>query len=161
MSYGSRYPFTAHPKLDPRTGTLHYFGYSVQETPNCMYGQLDSKGKRTKWMEIPLRVPIMMHDFAVGGGYAVFIDHPLVWDLELLMKEKRMPLKFDKSLPWSIGLLLTTAKSAEEMTWFELPPHVIMHVSNAWEEGEKVVLYAVSYTGYDLDYFGVDFESKL
>ena len=44
MSYGSQYPFTAHPKLDPRTGILHYFGYNVHETPRCMYDQLDAKG---------------------------------------------------------------------------------------------------------------------
>ena len=53
-----------------------------------------------------------------------------------------------------VGLLPTSAKSAEEMTWFELPGHAVLHVANAWEEGEKVHVYTCAYMDFSLDWRG-------
>ena len=80
MSAAGNYPFTAHPKVHPETGVLHYYGYQLDAPPHCMYGQLDPNGKRTVWFEIPLRGPIFMHDFGLTEDYAVFIDHPVMFD---------------------------------------------------------------------------------
>lgn len=130
---------------------LHYFGYQVDAPPFCKYGQLDSEGKRTVWFDVPLRTGIFMHDFAVTQDYAIFIDHPLVFDGKRTVKEHKLPFVFKKELGTRVGLLPTSAKSAAEMQWFDLPPHAMIHVGNAWQADGKVHVYACCYKEFSLD----------
>ena len=50
-------PFTAHPKIDPITGELIFFGYSARGplTPGMTYGTIDADGRvgRVEQFEAP------------------------------------------------------------------------------------------------------------
>jgi len=63
--------FTAHPKLDPKTGELVCFGYEAKGdgTPDVCYFTVggDMKVKETVWCVCP--VVAMIHDFAVTDNW--------------------------------------------------------------------------------------------
>ena len=92
-----------------------------------------------------------MHDFAATQNYVIFIDHPVLFDTKRLVKERKVPFVYRKDLPCRFGLLPTSASSGEDIRWFDLPPHAVVHVGNAWEADGKVVMYACSYKDFSLD----------
>lgn len=63
--------FTAHPKLDPRTGELVCFGYEAKGdgTPDVCYFTFDKEGKMTQEVWLVCPVVAMIHDFAVTDNW--------------------------------------------------------------------------------------------
>lgn len=132
--FGGRisHPFTAHPKLDPATGELVYFGYRLHEAPYLLAGVLDKSGAVTHATTIELPRPVMMHDFAITKNYSVFMDLPLV---------------FAKGFEWQpergarIGILPRKAEGSK-IRWFPVSTGWVYHVLNAFEDGGKLTLLA-------------------
>ena len=60
---------TAHPKICPTTGELHFFGYGNIFEPHVTYHRADANGELT--INRPLDVPAltMMHDFALTAEH--------------------------------------------------------------------------------------------
>src|SRR6266446_3055558 len=75
---------TAHPKICPRTGELHFFAYSFMP-PFLTYHRADAGGRLVQSEAIHVPGPTMIHDFALTERHVVFMDLPLVFDLELAM----------------------------------------------------------------------------
>lgn len=147
-------PFTAHPKLNPDTNVLHYFGYRVDKAPFMKYGQLDANGNRTKWFDIPTAQGTFNHDFAATEKYAILFDLSLVFDGKRMVKEGKIPFAFDEKKAARFGLLPVTAEDASEIMWFDLPPHVLIHTANAWDDGDLVHMYGCFYEKLELDLEG-------
>jgi carotenoid cleavage dioxygenase-like enzyme len=84
--------FTAHPKLCPETGELHFFGYSPVP-PYLTYHVLDASGALVHSAEITVPAGTMMHDFMITRDHAIFMDLPVVFDLSNL----QAPLKWDET----------------------------------------------------------------
>lgn len=61
-----------------------------------------------------------------------------------------MPFTFKKEMGTRVGLLPTTARSADEMTWFQLPGHVVLHVGNAWQADGKVHVYVAGFKEFHM-----------
>src|SRR5215203_6169762 len=61
---------TAHPKTDPVTGELHFFGYGFAP-PFLTYHRLSAAGELVTSAEITVPGPTMMHDFAITHRHAV------------------------------------------------------------------------------------------
>ena len=76
-------PMTAHPKVDPDTGELVFFGYDLFGPPFLRYHVSDATGLLTTTREIDLPRAVMMHDFAVTATRVVFFDLPVVFDLDM------------------------------------------------------------------------------
>ncbi len=74
---------TAHPRLDPRSGEMFFFAYSVFE-PVIRYSVVDASGSLVHRAKIDVPAPVMMHDFVITEDHAVFLDSPIVFDLENL-----------------------------------------------------------------------------
>eukprot|EP00775_Hariotina_reticulata_P002346 gene2346-2652_t len=138
--------FTAHPKLDPATGELHFLRYTFDAAPYVSYGVLGPQGDLLAGLDITaanMPRPVMMHDFAITKNWVVFMDHPLTFDGERMVKEKNLPLKFKAEQGSRVGLLPRGAANDSGMLWFQLPSHMVFHVINAWEEEDGTVkLYA-------------------
>jgi carotenoid cleavage dioxygenase-like enzyme len=132
-------PFTAHPKVDPSTGEMIFFGYQFWP-PFLTYGEVSPAGEITHTAEISLRGPVMMHDFAITERYAVIMDLPLVFDLAR-MEAGGFPLEFKPELGARFGILPRRGVDAD-VRWFESPSCMVFHTANAWEEGDEVVLVA-------------------
>lgn len=73
------HPFTAHPKLDPATGDMLCFGYSVMAKPYLQYSVINAQGDIVSTTPIDLPRPVMMHDFAITPRYTLFMDLPMVF----------------------------------------------------------------------------------
>jgi carotenoid cleavage dioxygenase-like enzyme len=133
------YPFTAHPKVDAVTGEMLFFGYTFS-TPIIKYGVVLPDGRLDHYIEIPLDVPVMMHDFAVTEHYTIFLDLPYAFRMERYERGE-VPLAFEPDRPARFGIMPRRG-DASSIRWFELPACFIFHTFNAYEEGSRIVLHA-------------------
>eukprot|EP00887_Chlorella_sp_A99_P007809 scaffold20.g7809.t1 len=134
--------FTAHPKLDPATGELFFFGYSVEQAPYCWVGRLSPAGEVERQFAVPLREPVMMHDCGLTENHLVLLD--------AMVKRGGLPFVFRKRAA-RFGLVPRDATSAAAVRWFETEPLMAFHVANAWEEGSKVHLVLCTFEEFSLD----------
>lgn len=88
--YGGRlkHPFTAHPKVDPETGELLFFGYGFLQQPFCTFSRANAIGELISSVELNQTRPVMMHDFAITEHFAVFLDLPLIFDKTNLARNR-------------------------------------------------------------------------
>ncbi|MFG1608235.1 carotenoid oxygenase family protein [Actinoplanes sp. NPDC049265] len=131
---------TAHPKDDVETGELHFFGYAAHP-PYLTYHRLDAAGNLVQSLPIEVPGPTMMHDFAITRGHIVWLDLPVVFDLELV--GKGMPYVWSDTYGARIGVM---AKGGGPVRWFDVEPSYVFHVGNASEDAQgRIVLDAVRY----------------
>jgi carotenoid cleavage dioxygenase-like enzyme len=138
---------TAHPKQDPDTGELHFFGYGAVP-PYLTYHVLDAAGELVASRDITVAGPTMMHDFAITDRHVVWLDLPVVFDLALVGTE-RIPYRWDDGHGARLGVM----PRAGDVTvrWFDIEPCFVFHVGNAYEDATGAV--AVDAVRYDVDDF--------
>ncbi|WP_024803576.1 carotenoid oxygenase family protein [Nocardia sp. BMG51109] len=129
---------TAHPKTDPVTGELLFYGYSTTE-PYVAFHIADAAGTLVHSEPIEVPGPTMMHDFAITENYVLWLDLPAVFD----PGRAGMPFGWDDDYGARIGVL---PRSGGTVRWFEIDPCYVFHVGNAREEGGSIVLDAVRYS---------------
>src|SRR5947199_10079654 len=76
---------TAHPKMDPETGEMLFFGYSPFP-PHLQYHVADREGRLVRSEVIDVAWPSMMHDFAITKDHVIFILCPIGFCVENLAK---------------------------------------------------------------------------
>jgi carotenoid cleavage dioxygenase len=140
---------TAHPRLDPRTGELLFFAYSVLE-PVIRYYVVDASGELVHHAEIDVPAPIMMHDFIITEDHAVFLDSPIVFDIANLGKGPMVQWRPDNGT--RIGVMPRRG-TAEDIRWFEIDPGHVQHFWNGWVDGDRIEL---SGTRFAHPNFGID-----
>ncbi|HMT48537.1 carotenoid oxygenase family protein [Dietzia sp. UBA5065] len=128
---------SAHPKVDENTGELLFFNYGKQ-TPYMNYGVVDETGSVVHRAEIPLPGPRLPHDMAFTENYSILNDLPMFWDAELLTHDLHVP-RFHRELPARFAVIPRRGTTAE-IRWFEADPTYVLHFTNAYEEGEEIVL---------------------
>ena len=128
---------TAHPKWDPATGELLFFGYSPFP-PFLRYHVADATGALVRSVDIDLPRPVMMHDFVATERHVVFFDLPAVFDLEAMMGGGT-PIRWEPQHGARIGVMPRDGEN-EDVTWFELDPFFVFHFLNGWDEGDTVVV---------------------
>ena len=77
---------TAHPKICPTTGELHFFGYGSIFEPYVTYHRADANGELTINRPLDVKAHTMMHDFALTAEHVVFMDLPIVFNLDIALK---------------------------------------------------------------------------
>jgi carotenoid cleavage dioxygenase-like enzyme len=129
---------TAHPKICPRTEELHFFGYSFAP-PFLTYHRADAAGRLVQSEVIEVPGPTMIHDFAITERHVVFMDLPLVFDLELA-QAGRLPYRWSDDYGARLGLM-PRGGAAADVRWFEVAPCYVFHPLNAYEDvsGDVVV----------------------
>jgi carotenoid cleavage dioxygenase len=120
-------PMTAHPKWDPTTGELLFFGYSPVP-PHIRFHVADADGRLVRSCDVDLPRPVMMHDFVVTTDHVVFFDLPAVFELESMLAGG-VPIRWDPTLPARIGVMSRHDTSDPE--WFELDPFYVFHFLDA------------------------------
>ncbi len=149
---------TAHPKICPTTGELHFFGYGNIFQPHVTYHRADANGELTINRPLDVTALTMMHDFALTSQHVIFMDLPIVFNLDIALKGTGdMPYRWDDNYGARLGVLRRDDPYGE-VRWFEIDPCYVFHVANAYDSGNSIVLQAVRYPelwrndgGFDAD----------
>jgi len=135
--------FTAHPKLDPVTGELHAVAY-VAGSPYVKYHVITPDGRVGRVEDILVPSGTMMHDFALTAENVVIFDLPVVFSIEAAMTGELFPYAWSDTHQARIGVMPRSG-SGQDIRWVDIPPVWIFHSVNAFDDGGKVVLDAVTY----------------
>lgn len=133
--------FTAHPKICPETGEMFAFGYGVFP-PFLTYLRVDAAGQLVQKTEIDVPAATMMHDFNVTRNHVVFMDLPIVFDLDRAMSGS-MPFQWDDGHRARLGVM--SRSGDETVRWFDIDPCYVFHPMNAYESGDTIVLDVARY----------------
>jgi carotenoid cleavage dioxygenase len=133
---------SAHSRPDEHTGELLFFDYSLQ-APFMQYGVIGPDRQLKHKIDVDLPGPSLPHDMAITEHYTILHDFPLRPDPEAL-QAGRYKVRFDATQPSRFGVLPRYGQ-AHEIRWFLAKPTYMLHVVNAWEEGDEVVMVGTPY----------------
>ncbi len=136
---------TAHPKICPLTGEMLFFAYGIMP-PFLTYYRVAGDGAMVQSEVIEVPAATMVHDFAITENYVLFLDLPMLWDMEKL-KQSGIPVSYDESYGARIGVMPRAGKSGD-VRWFEVDPCYIYHTMNAFEHGSEIIFHAPRMVGY-------------
>jgi carotenoid cleavage dioxygenase-like enzyme len=140
-SWNGGFPFdwgvSAHPKVDDRTGELLFFNYSKQ-APYMHYGIVDENNDLVHYVDVPLPGPRLPHDMAFTENYAILNDFPLFWAPEYLERNAHVA-RFHRDMPSRFAVIPRCGLS-RAVQWFEADPTYVLHFTNAYEDGDEIVL---------------------
>ncbi|MEZ5207346.1 MAG: carotenoid oxygenase family protein [Acidimicrobiales bacterium] len=134
---------TAHPKIDPATGELHFFGYGFVP-PFLTYHVADASGALVHSSEIPIQASTMIHDFAITDRDVVFWDLPVLFDLQAGIQmvtgaTGAMPYRWTPANGARLGVM-PLGGTGDPIRWVEIDPCYVFHGTNAFRDGDDVVL---------------------
>ncbi len=154
---------TAHPKICPTTGEMHFFGYGNIFTPHVTYHRVDANGELTVNRPVDVKALTMMHDFAMTATHVIFMDLPIVFNLDIAISGARdMPYRWDDNYGARLGVLRRDDPFGE-IRWFNIDPCYVFHVANAYDGpgGNSIELQAVRYPELWRDNGGFDAQGML
>jgi len=145
FNYGGKLTgnMTAHPRIDPQTGELLFFGYNVMK-PYLTYMRADANGDLVQVEPITLTGPSMIHDFAATQRYVVFMEMPVRFSWLAAIGGSALPFKWDADAPCRVGVMPRTGSDAD-VRWFDIPPCFVFHIMNSFERGDEVIVDAARY----------------
>jgi carotenoid cleavage dioxygenase len=135
---------TAHPKIDPATGYMHFFGYNFT-APFLMYYVADANGALVSAEGVEVGAATMIHDFAITDRDVVFWEFPILFDFERAVEMVRdpqstiMPFVWEPSYGARIGVM-PLGGPASAIRWVEIDPAYVFHGINAYRDGDEVVV---------------------
>jgi carotenoid cleavage dioxygenase len=129
---------TAHPKIDPATGRLHFFGYEFLR-PALTYYAADPDGRIDVVSPVEVEVASMIHDFAVTERDAVFWIGPVLFGADEANPNPSIPFHWDTEGPCRVGVMPLDG-AGDQIRWVDIPPCFVFHGLNAHRDGDDVVV---------------------
>ena len=133
---------TAHPKMDPETGEMLFFGYAPFP-PFLTYHVVDRSGALTRSEVIDVEWASMMHDFAITKDYVIFMLAPVVFDFANVGKTGSL-FTWEPERGAKLGVMPRTGGNAD-VRWFDIDPCFVFHPMNAYAENGVVTLDVARY----------------
>lgn len=130
---------TAHPRVCPETGEMLFFAYSMMREPYLYYYRVSKEGELVQSEPIEIPRPVMMHDWNITRNYVVFMDLPIVSDMDLAVTTGS-PFGFKPECGARLGVMPRDGNNSD-VRWFDIDPCFVFHSFNSFEEGNKIVLY--------------------
>jgi carotenoid cleavage dioxygenase-like enzyme len=132
-------PFTAHPKIDPLTGEMVFFGYNAAGpfTPALSFGSVNASGVVTRFDRFEAPYASMVHDFIVTKNHLLFPILPITGSLERA-RGGRPPYAWEPDKGAYVGVMKRNGATAD-IAWFRAESCYVFHVMNAWEEGDRII----------------------
>jgi carotenoid cleavage dioxygenase-like enzyme len=137
-------PMTAHPKVDPVTGELVFFGADVFGPPFLRYHVVDAGGALVRTEEIDIPRATMSHDFGLTATRAIFLDLPVVFDLQLAAEGRSLPYRWMPEAGARLGVMPRDGGNAD-VVWIGIDPAYVFHVLNCYDDGDRVVMDVIRY----------------
>lgn len=161
--------FTAHHKICPKTGELHFIARPRMSAPAsgashgaadgshdpsmAVYGVIDPQVRLVHQLPFPLGkpVPAFLHDYFLTERFVVVVDHSLRFDPQKLATTGMTDFRAD--MPLRFGVIPRRAERAADIRWFDTGhPGFCWHVLAGWEEssarGERLVLWLPTFDHY-------------
>ena len=138
-------PMTAHPKMDPETGEMLFFGYSVDGmlSNRMSYHVVNREGELTESQFFDAPYASMVHDFLVTRDYVLFPIMPLTGSLERAMAGAPA-FAWEPEKGTFIGVL-KRGDDVANIRWFKGPPSYVFHPMNAFNEGDRITCDVAEY----------------
>jgi carotenoid cleavage dioxygenase-like enzyme len=132
-------PFTAHPKIDPVTGEMVFFGYNATGpfTPTLSFGSVDASGIVTRFDRFEAPYASMVHDFIVTANHLLFPILPITGSLERA-RNGRPPYAWEPDKGAYVGVMKRNG-GTNDIVWFRAENCYVFHVMNAWEQGDRII----------------------
>jgi len=137
-------PMTAHPKVDPVTGELVFFGVDLFGPPFLRYHVVDSTGQLTTTEALDIPRATMIHDFGLTTTRAVFFDQPVVFDLSMAAQGRSLPFRWMPEAGARVGVMPRNGRG-DDVRWITMDPSYVFHVLNAFDDDDRIVLDVVRY----------------
>ncbi|MEO8112950.1 MAG: carotenoid oxygenase family protein [Phenylobacterium sp.] len=137
---------TAHPKIDPKTGEMVWFGYGVGDMPlsaGMSYGVTDATGQVVRRDDFQAPFASMVHDFMVTENHVLFPILPLTASLERAMTG-RPPFAWEPDKGSHVGVMRRDGDVAD-IRWFNTGACYVFHPMNAWEADGKIFADVMRY----------------
>ena len=139
-------PFTAHPKMDPKTGEMVFFGYSAKGrfTKEVSIQTVAADGKMTRAEILEGPFPSMIHDFAVTKNWIVVPIFPLTSSMERAMGGQP-PFAWEPDKGTHIAFIPRNGTVADAK-WVTAPACYVFHPMNHFETDDgRVVIDVMKY----------------
>ncbi len=133
-------PFSAHPKIDARTGELWNFGVSFSAAQPCLnLYRFDAQGALLRRRRLALHEPCALHDFALAPRHALFYLAPYLLDMRALAEGASLldALRFE---PQRGSRLLIVEREGDGRLEIELGAAYSLHTLNAFEDEQAGTL---------------------
>ncbi|MCA9526661.1 MAG: carotenoid oxygenase family protein, partial [Myxococcales bacterium] len=130
---------TAHPKVDPVTGELVFFGYWFLP-PYLTYHVADATGALAYSQVVELPASVMMHDFAITATQVIFLDLPIVFDLGRATQGATFPFRWDEAHGARLGVM---PRAGGAVRWVDIDLCYVFHVLNAYDQADGTVVLDV------------------
>ncbi len=159
-------PYTAHPHLDPATGSLHAICYDATNPRALQYVVIDAQGALEHQASIPVGGGPMVHDCALTASRVAILDLPVTFSFKALLTGAYFPYRWHPSHGARVGLV-PKGGQAHEVRWWQTDPCAVFHVCNAFDlpDGSAVMdvvvhprMFESSKVGPETDGSGITFE---
>lgn len=145
--FDSRYNdrMTAHPKIDPKTGEMLFFGYMVGEPlgKGMSYQVINSEGNLTRSDRFDAPIASMVHDFITTDEHVIFPIFPLTGSLDRAMSGKPA-FAWEPDKGSHIGIM-RRSDSIDKIRWYEIDPCFVFHPLNAYTQGNKIIAHMMQF----------------
>jgi carotenoid cleavage dioxygenase len=131
-------PMTAHPKIDPETGEMLFFGYNADGmlSDHMSFHVVDKAGNLVRSETFRAPYAAMVHDFLVTREHVLFPIMPLTGSMERAMRGLP-PYAWEPEKGVFIGIMPRSGTVAD-IRWFQGDPSFMFHPMNAHTEGNII-----------------------
>lgn len=139
-------PMTAHPKMDPVSGEMVFFGYAANGrfTPDVRLHVVDRDGALQRSEHLVAPYASMVHDFVVTRDWIILPIFPLTGSMERA-RGGLPPFAWEPDKGTHVALIPRHGTVAE-VRWFDADPCYVFHPMNAFDTPDgKVVCDMMKY----------------
>ena len=140
-------PMTAHPKIDPVTGEMIFFGYMVDGVlgKGLSYQVVNADGVLTRSERFEAPISSMVHDFIVTSEHVIFPILPLTGSVERAMRGEPA-FAWEPEKGSHIGVMPRDG-SVKDIRWYETDPCYVFHPMNAMTSGNTIRAHVMQFEG--------------
>lgn len=141
--------FSAHPKIDARTGELFNFGTDYLPFPGITAYRVDTAGNLHTLARWRTPVPRLNHDMGLTGRYLVFVLSPMVVSAAGMLPVflGRRPLSSALSFRPAIGTeIVLVPRDGGRPVRVHTEALLQFHIANCYDDGTDTVIELVRYT---------------
>lgn len=133
-------PFSAHPRLDPATGTLHNFGTTQGRQSELLLYKVEPSGALSGIERVPLSRLPLIHDFVLTPRYWVFYLAPVSFAAAAMILGLKTPVEALHGEDGAPGQLLLVPRDGGPPRYHACEGGFIFHFAGGFEDAQGNVV---------------------